>query len=103
MEDYVAAGGQGMLTMQLWGGNDESHHVKALFNGVQVADLFFADQEVEDFAGAVDLQEGANTLTLHVPNDQGAEFDRSLLEDYGLIYPRALWPVMTGDQLQRRG
>ena len=101
VDNYVAAGGQGLLTMQLWGGNDETHHVKALFNGVQVADLFFANQEVEDFAGAVDLQEGANTLTLHVPNDQGAEFDISLLEDYGLIYPRAF--VARDDRLSFSG
>jgi uncharacterized repeat protein (TIGR01451 family) len=101
VDNYVPAGGQGLLTLEMWGGNDVNHHVQAKFNDSQVADLFFLNQKVMNYSGAVDLQEGANKLTLIVPNDQGADFDLSRLEDYGLVYPRAF--VARADRLSFSG
>ncbi len=101
VDNYVPAGGQGILTLQLWGVNEITHRVLAQVNGKQVGDLSFANQDVAELAAPVALNEGANTLVLSVPNDQGAAFDMSVLEAYGLTYPRAF--VARDDRLSFAG
>jgi hypothetical protein len=55
-------------------------------------DELFDFQEVMNVSAqvaAADVQNGANTLTFGLPNDQGANYDMAALEGYSLTYPRA--------------
>lgn len=89
-ENYVRSAGPAWLNLELWGANEIEHHVVASVNGEEVANLLFTDKAVETVRVPVgNLKSGPNTLVLTAPNDQGAAFDMTILESYGLTYPRA--------------
>ncbi len=95
VDNYVNAA-PSVLTAEMWGMSElldgPDHHVQLTFNGKLVADTYFDAQQVkivsEQLPGG-SVKEGVNKLKFTVLNDQGAAYDMSALEMYGLTYPRA--------------
>ncbi|MBK7781193.1 MAG: DUF11 domain-containing protein [Ardenticatenia bacterium] len=93
--DSVAPG-TGTLTVKTWGGTDwdgdDDHHLQAAFNGTAIVDgrfdgLTVYEPQVTLPSGL--LREGANTLGLTLPGDNGFDFDLVNFDRLELKYPRA--------------
>ncbi len=85
--------GNGRLKLSLWGGLDyppaalPDHHVRVLFNGVEVASRRFDGIVPWDLEVAVDnLQAGSNTVRIELPRDTGNAADLVHLEAIELRY-----------------
>jgi hypothetical protein len=95
--DHLVGNGPATLHVNLWGVTDwqaitPDHHVVIALNGVEVAKRTFdglvnVPLELPVPSGVV--KPGANTLTITLPGDTGADFDLVHLESYGITYPRA--------------
>ncbi len=95
VDNYVNAA-PSVLTAEMWGmtdlANPTQHHVQLALNGQAAADATFKGQAVKIVSEQVpagSVQEGVNTVTFTMPNDQGGEWDMAALEMVGLTYPRA--------------
>jgi hypothetical protein len=109
VDGYVNNAAPVTLNVDLWGmtdwpGINPDHHIQVMFNGVLVADkrfngLVHAPLSVALLPGT--LREGANTLTVVIPNDLGVQWDISVLNSYSLAYPRAF--VAKNGQLAFQG
>lgn len=98
LSDAEPAAGPARLGVDLWGitdwpGKDPDHHVVVSLNGTELADAQFngADPnpvDVEIPAGV--LLPGDNRIDLHLPLDQGVDWDIVGLNAYEITYPRRL-------------
>lgn len=105
VDHYRVGAAAAKLNLHLWGVTDfpqnPDHHVIAALNGVQIADKRFdglVDYPLAANLAAGSLREGANTLTLKLAADTGAEGDVVNLEGFSVTYPRAF--VASGDKLR---
>jgi len=93
--DDVAPGGEGLLTVGLWGSTDwpqsPDHHAIVSWNGRQVADETFdgiANRPLSIRLDATQLQSRSNQLDVLLPGDTGVDYDLVMLDSYSVSYPR---------------
>jgi hypothetical protein len=94
LED-LAPGGEGLLTVGLWGSTDwpesPDHHAVVSWNGRPVADETFdgiANRPLSIRLDAAQLQARSNQLDVLLPGDTGVAYDLVMLDSYGVTYPR---------------
>lgn len=96
VNNLVSNAAPASVLANLWGLADlitgPDHHVQVAVNGVQAADKWFDANETLEIAAPLPngtLVNGANTLTITAPFDNGAAYDIFALESFGVTYPRA--------------
>ncbi len=96
VDHHVAGAAPVTLTVDAYGVTDwpaaPDHHMQLDVNGFNVADEEFdgfVEASVQATLPTGVLNEGANTLTVTLPLDQGVEFDLINLDRYRVTYPRS--------------
>ncbi len=99
--DNVATGvGATTVAVSMWGASEwpgiaDNHHIVVSLNGTEIGNEVFGGVIEHDVnyplpaEVALAAGDGANTLSLRMPNDMGATWDIINLDKYSLTYPRA--------------